>query len=85
MIAGGLIPSHYGHTAELVARDSNKGEKEARAFSPRGLARTKKRKRAQDARNGVELATMGKIDKKAANKRAKLAKREAKRRGLMVV
>jgi hypothetical protein len=85
MIAGGLIPSHYEHAAELVARDSNKGAKEARAFSPRGLARTKKRKRAQDARNGVELATMGKIDKKAANKRAKLAKREAKRRGLMAV
>lgn len=84
MIAGGLIPSHYDHAAELVARDSNKGEKEARAFSPRGLARTKKRKRAQDARNGVELAILGKIDKKAANKRAKLAKREAKRRGMAV-
>lgn len=82
MIAGGLIPSHYEHAAELVARDSTKGEKEARAFSPRGLARTKKRKRAQDARNGVELAILGRIDKKAANKRAKLAKREAKRRGL---
>jgi len=85
MIAGGLIPSHYEHLAETLARDSNKGAKEARAFSPRGLARTKKRKRAQDARNGVELAFLGKIDKKAANKRAKLAKREAKRRGLMVV
>jgi hypothetical protein len=84
MIAGGLIPSHYEHLAETLARDSNKGEKVARAFSPRGLARTKKRKRAQDARNGVELAVLGKIDKKAANKRAKLAKREAKRRGLAV-
>ena len=84
MIAGGLIPSHYEHLAETLARDSNKGEKVARAFSPRGLARTKKRKRAQDARNGVELAVLGKIDKKAANKRDKLAKREAKRRGLAV-
>jgi hypothetical protein len=84
MIAGGLIPSHYEHLAETLARDSNKGEKVARAFSPRGLARTKKRKRAQDARNGVELAVLGKIDKKAANKRAKLAKREAKRRGMAV-
>lgn len=84
MIAGGLIPSHYDHTAEKVARYSTAGEKVARAFSPRGLARTKKRKRAQDARNGVELTLLGKIDKKAANKRAKLAKREAKRRGLAV-
>jgi len=83
MIVGTLIPSTFEHTSEIQARYSSAGEKVARAFSPRGLARTKKRKRAQDARNGVELAVLGKIDKKAANKRAKLAAREAKRRGLV--
>lgn len=83
MIVGTLIPSTFEHTSEIQARYSSAGEKKAREFSPRGLARTKKRKRAQDARNGVELAVLGAIDKKAANKRSKLAAREAKRRGLV--
>jgi hypothetical protein len=79
MIAGGLIPSHYEHTAEKVARDSNKGEKVARAFNPRGLASSKRRQRTRNAVNAVEAVVFGRIDKAAKNKADKLAKRAAKR------
>jgi hypothetical protein len=79
MIAGGLIPSHYEHTAEKVARYSSAGEKVARAFNPRGLASSKRRQRTRNAVNAVEAVVFGRIDKKAKNKADKLAKRAAKR------
>ena len=78
MIAGGLIPSHYEHTAEKVAY-SSAGEKVARAFNPRGLASSKRRQRTRLAVNAVEAVVFGRIDKKAKNKADKLAKRAAKR------
>jgi hypothetical protein len=79
MIQGVLIPANYVHAAEKVARDSNKGEKVARAFNPRGLASSKRRQRTRLAVNAVEAVVFGRIDKKAKNKADKLAKRAAKR------
>ena len=79
MIQGGLIPSNYVHAAEKGARDSHKGEKVARAFNPRGLASSKRRRRTRNAVNAVEAIVFGRIDKKAKNKADKLAKRAAKR------
>lgn len=82
MIHGTLIPAHYEHGAEKVARYSSAGEKVAREFNPRGLAASRRKQRTRKAVNAVEAATFGRIDKKARNKAQKLAKREAKRRGL---
>lgn len=82
MIHGTLIPSHYTHQAESEARYSSAGEKVAREFNPRGLASSRRKQRTRKAVNAVEAATFGRIDKKARNKAQKLAKREAKRRGL---
>jgi len=70
------------HLAEYYASESTKGANEARKFNPRSLAKSKRAQKVQSARNATEAATAARIDKKAANKRAKLAKREAKRRGL---
>ena len=82
MIYGSIIPAHYEHGAEKVARYSSAGEKVARKFNPRGLAASRRKQRTRKAVNAVEAATFGRIDKKARNKAQKLAKREAKRRGL---
>jgi hypothetical protein len=82
MIHGSVIPEHYEHGAEKVARYSSAGEQVAREFNPRGLAASKRKQRTRKAVNAVEAATFGRIDKKARNKAQKLAKREAKRRGL---
>jgi len=79
MIQGGLIPAHYEHAAEKGARYSSAGEKVARAFNPRGLASSKRRRRTRNAVNAVEAVIFGRIDKKAKNKADKLAKRAAKR------
>ena len=46
--------------------------------SPR-LEPTKRKKRALDKRDGLELRYLSTIDKRDARKREKLAKREAKR------
>jgi len=82
MIHGSIIPAHYTHQAESEARYSSAGEKVAREFNPRGLAASRRKQRTRKAVNAVESATFGRIDKKARNKAQKLAKREAKRRGL---
>ena len=82
MIHGSIVPAHYEHGAEKVARYSSAGEKVARDFNPRGLASSRRKQRTRKAVNAVEAATFGRIDKKARNKAQKLAKREAKRRGL---
>lgn len=82
MIHGTLIPAHYTHQTESAARYSSAGEKVAREFNPRGLAASRRKQRTRKAVNAVEAATFGRIDKKARNKAQKLAKREAKRRGL---
>lgn len=82
MIHGALIPEHYTHRLEGEARYSSAGEKVAREFNPRGLAASRRKQRTRKAVNAVEAATFGRIDKKARNKAQKLAKREAKRRGL---
>jgi len=75
-------PPKGEHLAEYFARESTRGEREARKFNPRSLAKSKRAQKVQSARNATEAATAARIDKKAANKRAKLAKREAKRQGL---
>ena len=82
MIHGSIVPAHYEHGAEKVARYSSAGEKVARKFNPRGLAASRRKQRTRKAVNAVEAATFGRIDEKARNKAQKLAKREAKRRGL---
>lgn len=82
MIHGTLIPSHFEEYDKGTARYSSAGEKVAREFNPRGLAASKRKQRTRKAVNAVEAATFGRIDKKARNKAQKLAKREAKRRGL---
>lgn len=83
MILGTLIPSHYEHTSEVTARYSSAGEKVARDFNPSKLQSTKKRVRTQKARNAVEAVVCAQIDKRSARKAEKLARREAKRRGLV--
>ena len=83
MIVGTLIPSHYEHTAEISARYSSAGEKVAREYNPSKLQSTKKRVRVQKARNVVELRVCAQIDKRNARNAEKLARREAKRRGLV--
>ena len=82
MIHGTLIPSHFEEYDKGTARYSSAGEKVARKFNPRGLAASKRKQRTRKAVNAVESATFGRIYKKARNKANKLAKREAKRRGL---
>lgn len=79
MIQGGLIPSNYVYASDSEARYSSAGEKVARAFSPRGLASSKRRQRTRLAVNAVEALVFGRIDKAARNKADKLAKRAAKR------
>jgi len=72
------------HLSETIARDSKRGEKEARKFNPRALAQTKRKARNLRHLNAVESSQAQAIDKRTNRKREKLAKREAKRRGLTI-